>query len=103
MLRTCSINVRTGSNDIGEAIEMKTQQAKLDQLIDEVDGALIERLAERQERKEHADRKPLIGEDKAGTQINDNHVDQSREQRLDEAESNLVLSYGNSGIGDFSI
>ena len=38
---------------------MQAEQAELHKLIDEADGAIIERLPKRQERKQHADRKSL--------------------------------------------
>ena len=61
---------------------MQSQQAELDQLIDQADGALVERVAERQKREQHADREPLAGQDEACTEEDDDHVDQAEEPRV---------------------
>ena len=102
-LRRCGFGFGNGGDDVGKAVEMQSQQAELDQLIDEADGALVEGLPERQEREQHADREPLAGQDQARAEIDDDHVDQAGEQRLDEAEPDLVLADRDPGIGDFRI
>ena len=88
-----------GGDDIRQAVEMQAEQTELHKLIDEADGAIIERLAKRQERKQHADGKALAGQDQACSEKDDDDVDQSGEQGLDEVDRNLVLADRDAGIG----
>jgi hypothetical protein len=103
MLRRCGFGFRNCSDDVGKAVEMQSQQAELHQLIDETDGALVERLAKREECEQHADRETLPGQNQAGTEIDNDHVDQAGQQRLDEAKPDLILADRDPGIGDFCI
>ncbi len=52
-----------------EALEVQAQQAELHGLIDEADGPVVECLAKRQEREQHADRKALAAQDHARAEI----------------------------------
>ena len=75
--RPRGVGLGDGGDDIGQAVEMQAEQAELHKLIDEADGAIIERLAKRQEGKQHADREALAGQDQACSEKDDDHVDQA--------------------------
>jgi hypothetical protein len=59
MARLDDLGFRRGGDDVGQAIEVQTQQPELDQLIDKAGGAVIESLPKRQEREQHAHGKAL--------------------------------------------
>jgi hypothetical protein len=78
---------------------MQAEQTELHKLIDEAYGTIIERLAERQEGKQHADRESLTGQDQSCSEKDDDDIDQSGEEGLDERHRNLILADGDAGIG----
>ena len=77
---TGSFGFGDGGDDVGQPVEVQTKQTKLHELIDEAHGAIIEGLAKRQECEQHADREPLAGKDQAGSEIDDDDVDQTGQE-----------------------
>ena len=72
-------------NDVGETVEMQSQEAKLDELADERVGAIGEGLPIGQERKQHADREALPRQNSAGRDVDDEHGLQPGDEALDQS------------------
>src|SRR3954451_7253064 len=80
-----------GGDDIRQAVEMQAEQAELNKLIDEAYGTIIERLAKRQEGKQHSDREALTGQDQSRSEKDYDDVDQSSQEGLNERHLDLIL------------